>query len=72
VSALGNYDDPQSVRLALNSLDDPDRDTALRAGETLVRLARRPNLGGAATAAIAANHSWPLETARRLASLETQ
>jgi HEAT repeat protein len=72
VSALGNYDDPQSVQLALNSLDDADRETALRAGETLVRLARRPNLGGAATAAIATNHSWPLETARRLASLEAQ
>ena len=40
--ALGSYDDPRGVELAVNALLDPDRDTAVRAGESLVRLARGP------------------------------
>jgi HEAT repeat protein len=69
MSALGSYDDPRSIPLALDALNDPDRDTALRAGETLVRLSRRPVAGSDAASAIATNDSWPLETARVLSSL---
>jgi HEAT repeat protein len=39
VSAFASYDDSQALLLALGALDDPDRDVAIRAGETLVRLA---------------------------------
>ncbi len=60
--ALASYDDPQSVELALNALLDPDRDTAVAAGESLVRLARRPATAAAAQGALA-RHTWPIERA---------
>ena len=69
VSALASYDDPEALRLALHALDDPDRDTAVRAGETLVRLTRQPLVGGEAQRAIAMTDAWPLEHARVLAAL---
>jgi hypothetical protein len=62
--ALGSYDDPRSVELALNALLDPDRDTAIRAAESLVRLARRRIAGPPAAAALArAESSWPVQRA---------
>jgi hypothetical protein len=69
VSALAAYDDPRSLPFLLAALDDPDRDVALRAGESLVRLGRLPNAGGYARAAIDRTEAWPLETARVLDSL---
>lgn len=69
VSALGSYDDPGSVPLLLAALDDPDRDVALRAGESLVRLGRLTGAGMEARAAMADTEAWPLETARVLDSL---
>ena len=69
VSALGSYDDPEAVRLALSALDDPDRDTAVRAGEALVRLGRLSRVGSVADAAVADGHAWPIERARILDSL---
>jgi HEAT repeat protein len=62
--ALGFYDDPQAVELALNALLDPDRDTAVSAGESLVRLARRPATRAAAERALARSALvWPVERA---------
>ena len=62
--ALGVYDDPQAVELALNALLDPDRDTAVAAGESLVRLARRPAAAAAAERALARSaQAWPVERA---------
>jgi HEAT repeat protein len=72
VAALARYDDRESVRLATEALGDPDRDTALCAGDALVRLSRQPTAGGEAAAAMAANDSWPLQTALVLSSLETR
>jgi HEAT repeat protein len=71
VSALQSYDDPQAVRLALGALSDPDRDTAIRAGEVLVELERR-GLVSDETIAAATDTSdpWPLEQARIVAALE--
>ena len=64
IRALGGYDDPQVVELALNALLDPDRDTAVAAGESLVRLTRRPATRAAAERAIARSASaWPVERA---------
>jgi HEAT repeats len=69
-SALGSYDDPSAVELAVNALLDPDRDTAVRAGESLVRLSRRPLAADAATQALQREEaSWPVERARTFASL---
>jgi HEAT repeat protein len=62
--ALAVHDDPQAVELAVNALLDPDRDTAVSAGESLVRLARRPATGAAAAEALARSaHAWPVERA---------
>jgi HEAT repeat protein len=69
VSALGSHDDPRAIQPLLDALDDPDRDVALRAGESLVRLGRLPRVGTQAKAAIAENRAWPLETAVLLDSL---
>ena len=58
------YDDPQAVELAVNALLDPDRDTAVAAGEALVRLARRPAAAAAAERVLARSaQSWPVERA---------
>ena len=68
--ALGSYDDPHAVELALNALVDPDRDTAVRAGEALVRLSRRSHAGQAATHALQRSaEQWPVERALTFASL---
>jgi HEAT repeat protein len=56
VEALAGFDDPRAVELAHNALLDADRDTAVRAGETLVQLG-------------ADGSAWPVERARVLASL---
>jgi HEAT repeat protein len=70
VGALGSFDDPRAVDYALNALLDPDRDTAVRAGESLVRLSRRPNAGPAAAAALQRSRpAWPVERALTFASL---
>jgi len=63
-NALGSYDDPQAVELAVNALLDPDRDTAVAAGEALVRLARRPAAAAAAERVLArSEQAWPVERA---------
>ena len=68
--ALGSYDDPRGVALAVNALLDPDRDVAVRAGESLVRLSRGPLAGEAARLALRREESaWPVERALTLSSL---
>jgi HEAT repeat protein len=68
--ALGSFDDPRGVELALNALLDSDRDTAVRAGESLVRLSRRPLAGAAAREALRREEAaWPVERALILAPL---
>lgn len=62
--ALGSYDDERAVDLALEALLDPDRDTAVGAGEALVRLSRCPAAGGSARVALeGAAGEWPVERA---------
>jgi HEAT repeat protein len=68
--ALGSFDDPRSVELARNALDDPDRDAAVHAGEALVRLSRGHHAGTAATEALQRSaEEWPVERALTFASL---
>ena len=70
VRALGFYDDPRGVELATNALLDPDRETAVRAGEALVRLSRLPATAAAATRRLQAGDApWPIERAQTFASL---
>src|SRR5262249_40531116 len=62
--ALGSYDDPYAVELAVNALLDPDRDTAIRGGESLVRLTRRPAASRRAERALDDEaDAWPVERA---------
>jgi hypothetical protein len=68
-AALGSYDDPQALELLLGALVDPDRLTAVRAGESLLRLSRLPHVGAAARAAIGGTEAWPVQRAWTLASL---
>jgi HEAT repeat protein len=68
--ALGSYDDPRAVKLAVNALLDPDRDTAVCAGESLVLLSRGPLAGEAARHALGREEAaWPVERALTLSSL---
>ena len=68
--ALGSYDDPRGVALAVNALLDPDRDTAVCAGESLVRLSRGLLAGEPARHALRREESaWPVECALTLSSL---
>jgi HEAT repeat protein len=69
VTALGAYDTPRALELLLGALDDPDRLTAARAGESLVRLSRLPRVGAETRAAIERTDEWPVERARTLASV---
>jgi HEAT repeat protein len=70
VRALGSYDDPQAVEIAVEALGDPDRDTAVCAGETLVRLARGDAAAPAAVEALRrAETDWPVRRAVVYASL---
>lgn len=62
--ALASYDDPHAVELAVNALLDPDRDIAIRAGESLIRLRRRPaTREGADRALLDEAATWPIERA---------
>jgi HEAT repeat protein len=68
-SALASYAGSRAVELLLGALVDPDRITAVRAGESLIRLCRSPGFDEEAQAAVARHDAWPLEQARTLASL---
>jgi HEAT repeat protein len=68
-TSLGAYDDERALELLLGVLHDPDRDTVIRAGESLLRLGRLPGVGAQARSAIAARDDWPLQRARTLESL---
>lgn len=69
-SALGSFDDPSGVKLAADALLDPDRETAVRAGESLVRLTERPSAADAASQALQRTQgAWPVERALILAPL---
>lgn len=70
VTALGAYDDPRAIEILHEALADPDRDTVIRAGESLVRLNVRPGVARPTRGPIADGETWPVERASVLASLE--
>jgi HEAT repeat protein len=70
VSALGSFDDPAAVAvLAEAATAAPDRETALRAAESLFAVAGRPEAGAAATAALAGSTSWSVDYVLTLSAL---
>jgi hypothetical protein len=70
IGALGFFDDTRAIECALTALADPDRETAVRAAESLVRLSRLPTAGPLAVTALqrSADH-WPVERALTFASV---
>jgi HEAT repeat protein len=70
-TTLGSYNDSRAVGLLGTVLLDPDRDTVIRAGESLVRLARAPGPIGKQAAELLEEQrlEWPVERAQVLASL---
>lgn len=70
VAALGSFDDRRAVELAAAALDDPDREVAIRAAESLVRLSRLPAAGARADESLGRPDApWPVDRALTLASL---
>ncbi len=68
--ALGAFDDGEAVETARSALLDADRETALSAAESLVRLSRLPAAGAAARAALErAGTDWTVEQSLTLASV---
>jgi HEAT repeat protein len=69
-AALGSFNDPHAVEVVLNALLDADRDTAVHAGEALVRLSERTRAASVAAQAIERSaDEWPIERALTLASI---
>jgi HEAT repeat protein len=69
VSALGSFDDPAAVAVLAVAAATPDRETALRAAESLFAVAGRREAGEAATAALAGSTSWSVDYVLTLSAL---
>jgi HEAT repeat protein len=68
-AALGSYDDSHALELLLEALLDPDRLTAVRAGESLVRLTHLPGVAAETREALETTDAWPVDRAGTLTSL---
>jgi HEAT repeat protein len=69
VKALGSFDDPRTGQTLDECTEDEDRDTALRAAEALLALARRPHAAPEARALLEASSAWAVEYARTVAEV---
>jgi HEAT repeat protein len=69
VGALGAFDAPLSAELVAEATRDHDRETALRAAESLLALTRHNHAGDSARAALASATTWSVDYARTVAEL---
>ena len=69
VRALGSFDDPTSGQTLDECTDDEDRETAIRAAEALLALARRPRAAPEARARLESSSAWAVEYARIVAEV---
>jgi HEAT repeat protein len=69
VEALGSFDDPTTGRMLDERTDDDDRETAIRAAEALLALARRPRASPEASALLASSSAWAVDYARTVAEV---
>jgi len=69
VRALGSFDDPASVQTLDERTEDEDRETAIRAGEALLALARRPRAAPEARACLESSSAWAVEYAQTVAEV---
>ena len=67
--SLGAFGDPAAVEALADLLSDRDRETTLRAAESLLALADAPRTGEASRAVLAGSRSWAVESVRREAEL---
>jgi hypothetical protein len=69
VKALGFFDDPTTGDALVTRTDDEDRETALRAAESLVALARRPRAAAEARARLESSSAWAVQYASKVAEV---
>jgi HEAT repeat protein len=69
VKALGAFDDPTTGETLVTCSEDEDRETAIRAAEALLALARRPRAASAAGALLESSPAWAVEYACEVAEV---
>jgi hypothetical protein len=69
VKALGSFDDPTTGDTLVSRTEDEDRETAIRAAESLIALSCRPRAGVQARFHIDCCDSWAVEYARKVAEV---
>ena len=69
VKALGSFDDPTTGQTLGQCTEDEDRETAIRAGEALLALARRPRAAPEARARLESSSAWAVEYAQTVAEV---
>jgi hypothetical protein len=69
VKALGSFDDPRNGETLDERTEDEDRETAIRAAEALLALARRPRAAADADARLRSSSAWAIEYARTVAEV---
>jgi len=66
VRSLGAFDDPTAGETLMRCVEDEDRETALRAGEALLALTRRPRAALHTRARVERSPAWAIEYARKV------
>jgi HEAT repeat protein len=69
VKALGSFDDPAAIDRLLETVDDDDRETSIRAAEALNVLTDAPTAGATAAAGARDSGAWSVAYARALAEV---
>jgi HEAT repeat protein len=69
VRALGAFDDPTTFDTLEACMDDDDRETAIRAAESLLALTERPRAASGARERIKASSAWALQYVRVVAEV---
>ena len=64
--SLGTFDDPAAVEALADMVSDPDRETALRAAQSLLALSGGARAGQPARRALAASRAWTVESVRAI------
>jgi HEAT repeat protein len=65
VKALGSFDDPTTGQTLVACIEDEDRETAIRAAESLLTLAGRPRAAPEAGALLESSSAWAVEYAAK-------
>jgi HEAT repeat protein len=69
VKALGSFDDPTTAETLDKRTEDEDREVAIRAGEALITLTRRPRAAAEAQVRVESSTAWAVSYARKVAEV---